>query len=129
MQSVFNHVTAPKCEGNCVCVRVCVLGVHFHVLRGKGGQVFALTQFNEGCACVCAHACLPLHVRRFHGERTSRDTGARMEVAALIVHSAQVSSFNICCTREKKKSELVEAFCVQAAAPCERGRVGIKWNI
>lgn len=41
----------------------------------------------------------------------------RMEVAALIVRSAQVSSFNICCARVEKK----KASCVEAAAPHERG--------
>lgn len=74
--------------------------------RGKGGQVFELTRFNEGCACVCAcmcaHSCLLLRVRRFHGERTSRDMGARMEVAALIVRSGFFIQYLL---RESKKTK------------------------
>lgn len=53
----------------CVCL---------HVQRGKGGQVFTLTQFNKGCAFVCLRVCVSnclfAFVRLcFRGEYTSKD--------------------------------------------------------
>lgn len=61
---------------------------------GKGGQVFTLTQFNEGCLSLCVFA----FVRTcFHGEYPSKDTNGRMErkeVPLFIIRSSsQVSSF------------------------------------
>lgn len=53
-------------------------GVYLHVQRGKGGQVFALTRFNEGCACafvcvLCVKCLFAFVCVCFHGEYTSKD--------------------------------------------------------
>lgn len=56
---------------------MCVCLVYISMCSGgKGGQVFVLTRFNEGCVCfcVCARGCVFASERMcFHGEYTSRD--------------------------------------------------------
>lgn len=86
---------------------VCVFAVCLPVQRGKGGQVFALTRFNEGsvCFCVCACVCAPLCVNVclllcvcVSAESTHlKDMDGWMEVVGFFITcSSQVPSFTIC---------------------------------
>lgn len=70
-------------------VAVRVFGVYLHVQRGKGGQVFALTRFNEGCVCfVCVRVCVHAAVCKclfafvcvcFCGEYTPKEVDGCMD--------------------------------------------------
>ncbi len=124
-----------------MCVCVCVFAVCLLVQRGKGGQVFALTRFNEGSVCFCVRACVraPLCVKClfafvrvcFRREYTSKRYG-RVDGSCwffffyYVLLSGSFIHYLPCeCVCVRVKSELRGVF----KLPIRQERTFFEWNI